>query len=224
MVPGLVIFCRRPALGSGKQRLARAIGPEKALAIATALLDCALEDARVWPHEVILSPASLEDAGWARELLDRPVLVAPQPEGNLGERLNAVDATLRARGFRKLLFIGTDAPSMTVDDLQAACDALAHCDVVLAPATDGGVTLMGSRVPWPVLADLPWSQQQLGAALQARCVEQHLTVTRLRTSYDVDEIDDLWIAKDSLVLDSRPARQRLREQLAATLRDRDAGE
>jgi uncharacterized protein len=217
MNPGLVIFCRRPQLGSGKQRLARTVGQERALAIASALLDCALEDARAWPHAVIVSPASLYDAQWAAALLEKPALIEPQVEGNLGERLNAVDAVLRGRGFRELLYIGTDAPSMTVEDLQSAHHALAEFDVVLGPATDGGVTLMGSRVPWPALSHLPWSERGLGDALKRCCLDQHLTVTGIRTSYDVDEFDDLLIAKDSLVRDFRPARRRLLQQITAVL-------
>ena len=65
-VPGrtsaaLVLFCRRPAPGIGKQRLARALGEIRALAIATALLECALEDIADWPGALVISPACEED-------------------------------------------------------------------------------------------------------------------------------------------------------------------
>src|SRR5438876_1000108 len=102
--PVLVVFCRRPRLGEGKQRLARA------------------------------------------------------------------------------LFIGSDAPSLTVSDLLAAQTALDASDVVLVPARDGGVTLMGSRLPWPDLSSLPWSEPTLARALEECCRDHARSVTRLADS------------------------------------------
>jgi rSAM/selenodomain-associated transferase 1 len=205
----LVVFCRRPAPGNGKQRLARVLGATQAFAIASALLECTLEDAAAWPGDLIISPASREDTAWAGHLLARPACVQPQAEGNLGQRLNAVDAALRAGGAQRVIFIGTDAPSLTIDDLLAAAEALERADVVLAPATDGGVTLMGSKVAWPGLSDLPWSEPTLGNALEERCRDFGLSVVRTRGSYDVDELSDLVTARGALAGDNRPARRRL---------------
>ncbi|MGH8319972.1 MAG: TIGR04282 family arsenosugar biosynthesis glycosyltransferase [Steroidobacteraceae bacterium] len=219
----LVLFCRRPALGNGKQRLARSLGATAALAIAEALLECALEDAAAWPGPVVISPASAEDAAWAAVLTGDPERVLTQGEGNLGRRLNRVDASLRRRGCERVLFIGSDAPSLRPDDLCAAAQSLADADVVLVPAEDGGVTLVGSRVAWPDLTALPWSQSTLGAALERRCREARLSVVRLPGSYDVDEASDLPAAIAMLSSDDRPARARLRELLVAALRSSPAG-
>jgi glycosyltransferase A (GT-A) superfamily protein (DUF2064 family) len=214
----LVVFCRRPALGNGKQRLARVLGRNDALAIANALLDCALEDAAGWPHDLVISPACRDDAAWAASLVARPAWVEAQPEDTLGRRLNGVDRSLRARGLERLIYIGTDAPSLTVGDLLAALDGLEHADVVLGPAADGGVTLMGSRRAWPDLGNLPWSEPTLGAALEQHCRQSGLSVSRARASYDVDEVLDLVTASRALAGDSRPARRRLRALLDATVR------
>ena len=96
-----------------------------------------------------------------------------------------------------------------------ARDALDHADVVLGPAEDGGVTLMGSRVPWPDLADLPWSTARLGADLERRCQRHHLTVKKLPTHYDVDATGVLPRLCGDLAADSRPARRALRQWLQA---------
>jgi len=90
-----VLFCRRPRLGEGKQRLSRALGASAALTISRALLDCALEDAAAWPGALVIAPYGTADATWAAGLLARAVAVQPQPGGNLGERLSAVDAAVR---------------------------------------------------------------------------------------------------------------------------------
>ena len=47
-LPVLVIFCKRPLPGQGKQRIAATLGKDVAYEIASALLQCALEDARAW--------------------------------------------------------------------------------------------------------------------------------------------------------------------------------
>ncbi len=205
----LAIFCRKPVLGRGKRRLARCLGDVRTLVLATALLECVLEDAAAWPDELIISPAEASDAQWAGSLTSRPTWVVPQPDGNLGERIAAVDAAARARGCDRVLFIGSDAPSMRLEDLTAARAALDHSDVVLIPAVDGGVTLMGSRVAWPDLTDLPWSEVSLGEALEHRCLQTGRAVTRLAGSYDVDTPADLARAVDQLAQDPRPARRRL---------------
>ena len=64
----LVVFCRRPALGVGKQRIAAEMGKEKALEAATLLLEATLEDARNWSGPVFLSPAAPQDRSWAAQL------------------------------------------------------------------------------------------------------------------------------------------------------------
>lgn len=209
----LLLICRRPQLGLGKQRLARALGAAAALAIARALLDCALEDAAAWPGGLVIAPDSPEDAAWAAGLLGGAAIVQPQPPGNLGQRLNAIDAAVRALGHERLLFMGSDAPSLTVSELLAAAAALERSDVALIPAQDGGVTLMGARRAWPDLAPLPWGEGGLGRALESCCRASGLSLTCLPASYDVDEVSDFATALSALATDMRPARRRLHELL-----------
>ena len=213
----LALLCRKPVPGAGKRRLARCLGETWTLAVAAALLECVLEDAAVWPEELIISPAEACDAQWAQGLMSRPAWVVPQPSGNLGERIAAVDAVARARGCDRVLFIGSDAPSMRLEDLTAARSALDRSDVVLIPAVDGGVTLMGARVEWPDLTDLPWSEPTFGEALERRCRQSGRTVAKLAGSYDVDTPADLARAVDQLAQDPRPARRRLHALLRTLL-------
>jgi hypothetical protein len=212
----LVLFCRRPAPGSGKQRVAATVGAGAALALAERLLATALEDAMGWPGPVALAPAAAADAGWASGLLGREARVVPQPEGTLGARLAAVDRELRAAGHARLLFIGSDAPLLDCAYYARARLALDHADVVLGPAEDGGVTLMGARVPWPDLDDLPWSGADLGDALDRRCRARGLQVQRLAPRYDVDAADQLPRLARDLGGDPRPARVELRRWLLAS--------
>jgi len=211
----LVLFCRRPQLGTGKRRLARSLGETRALGVAEALLECAVEDLAAWPGHRVIAPARGEDAAWAEGLVAGPKLLAPQGEGSFGRRLNTVDAAVRRQGIERILYIGSDAPSLEPGDFLAAAELLARTEVVLMPSADGGVTLMGSRVPWPDLTALPWSEPDLGAALGRLCADCGLGVARMRASYDVDEVSDLQKALAALAGDSRAARRRLRELLVS---------
>lgn len=208
----LVLVCKRPAPGTGKQRLAVNLGVEVAQQIATALLACALEDACDWPGAVVIAPANAEDMEWARALstqIASPVLIVPQVSGNLGQRLNALDQTLRAQGMEQLVFIGSDAPGLDTADYAAARATLQYADVALVPALDGGVVLMASRCAWPDLSALPWSSCQLGAALMDICRIEGQSVKTLGRGYDVDEADDIVKLAGLLEQDQRPARRAL---------------
>lgn len=210
----LVLVCKRPAPGVGKQRLATKLGIEMTQQVAHALLACALEDIGDWRGPVVIAPANVDDVEWARALsvpMATPLIVVPQVAGNLGQRLNALDQTLRAQGMAQLVFIGSDAPGLTALDYVATCTALQHNDVVLIPAQDGGVVLMASRCAWPDLSLLPWSSDQLGTALMHVCCAAGWSIATLAQGYDIDEVADLVKLATLLQQDQRPARRVLFE-------------
>src|SRR5690606_15127062 len=139
--------------------------------------------------------------------------VVLQGEGNLGARIAHVSGVLRERGFARQIFIGIDCPKLDETYLRSAADALDRHDVVLGPAADGGVVLMGSRRPGPPLEPLPWSTQRLGAALEAACRSVGASIATLEPRPDIDTFDDLEPVGRALADDPRPARQALREWL-----------
>lgn len=212
--PTLILVCKRPAPGSGKQRLAASLGIEMTQKVADALLACALEDACDWPGPVVIAPASAADVDWARNLsapIPSPVMIIPQVAGNLGQRLNTLDQILRAQGKEQLVFIGSDSPGLDTADYAATRAALQHADIVLIPALDGGVVLMANRYAWPDLSALPWSSDQLGTALIDACRTAKQSVKTFGHGTDVDETEDLVRLVSLLRRDSRPARCALLE-------------
>lgn len=212
-ITSLIVFCRRPVLGHGKQRIAASIGAELALELAGHLLRATLEDAANWPGPVIIAPATAADQAWAETLMAGDHHVCPQPDGNLGERLNAVDRASRSTDSEHLIYIGSDAPLLDDAYFEQARTALRTHDVVLGAAEDGGVVLMGARRPWPDLAHLPWSGHDLGEQLELLCRQRGLTVKCLPDRYDIDFAEDLPRLHTDLRSDARPARCALRDWL-----------
>lgn len=204
----LLVFCKQPKLHQGKQRIATTLGAAAALEIANALLDCALEDARAWPGPVVLSPAHPEDFEWAQSLLPFAEVMA-QPEGNLGQRIVVVDKLLRQQGHQHILVTGSDAPILSTDFFQRAAAQLSEQDIILSAASDGGVTLMASRIGWPDMSTLPWSTEHLNEALFQCCQSAGLQVGYVAPSYDIDHQQDLIKLLRDLEHDQRPARQQL---------------
>ena len=211
----LVVFCRRPAPGIGKRRLARELGETVTLTLSELLLATALEDLADWPGRKVLSPSETLDVDWARALPLFADDVVAQPAGNLGVRLAGVDRALRERGHTHVLYIGSDAPVLGPADYLGAREALTTFDVVLGPALDGGVTCLGSGQAWPELAHLPWSGTALHAALESVCERAGHTVRNLPPRYDVDVPADLRRLCTDLTADARPARRALYRTLCS---------
>lgn len=202
----LVLMFKSPE--RSKHRIAREIG-RPADELARHLFDCAAEDLRGWPGTICYAPAEEADASWLDGRGRVAGLELPQGPGNLGERINRVNRRLAAAGHERQIYIGIDCPEMTRTYLEAADDALNDNDVVLGPAIDGGVVLMGTRRTWPDLRSLPWSGPALGAELESACTAAGRSVATLAPLHDVDSISDLERIRKALSTDSRPARRAL---------------
>lgn len=208
----LVLVHKKPELGIGKQRLAARFGVKLTLQIAQALFECAMEDAAQWPGLVVLSPADRDDSNWAQQQARRfcaNFRVVPQISGNLGQRLNALDETLRGQELKRLVYIGSDSPGLKEEDYVAVRTYLNQSNAVLIPAIDGGVILMANRHVWPDLSMLPWSTNQLGNSLANKCKAEMESVSVLQKNYDVDEPEDFLQLMNVLKDDRRPARKAL---------------
>ena len=206
----LVLFCRRPAFGSGKKRIAATLGMQKALELSRLLIDTMLEDAAAWPGSVVFAPASATDREWAKSLLPDATIL-PQPRGNLGVRISHIDSQIRMAGGKRIIFIGSDSPALTSQILIEAAEQLETSDFVMVPARDGGVTLMGAAVPWPDLGELAWGTANLFTELKQRCNDEGSRVSLFPTGFDIDTQADLIDTPTLLKDEDRPARLRLCE-------------
>ena len=117
----------------------------------------------------------------------------PQSGADLGERLQETFRRLFARGFRRVVVMGSDSPTLPVAMLKGAFAALGHAgDVVLGPAEDGGYYLVGATRLLPSMFEkIPWGTDRvMGATLAALelCGARHAV---LPPWYDVDLPRDL---------------------------------
>ncbi|MGD2167929.1 MAG: DUF2064 domain-containing protein [Gammaproteobacteria bacterium] len=204
----LVLMFKSP--DRSKQRLTAEIGA-RARTAAEHLLACALADLAAWPGPTCLAPAQSRDMRFISAGDRHADICASQGSGNLGERIETVNATLLEAGYEQQIFIGIDCPALDTDYYSRADSSLQQANVVLGPAEDGGVVLMGVRGRWPALAGLPWSTAALKSELMRSCKRAALRIAMLEPHNDVDRACDLRALSDRLADDQRPSRQRLRE-------------
>lgn len=201
----LVLMLKAPE--RSKRRLVPRLGAAAATAAARRLAACALEDLAGWPGPTWVAHAEQADVDGLGAALGGSLV--PQGEGNLGARIARVEAALRGQGLARQIFVGIDCPELDGAYLERAAAALDEHDVVLGPAADGGVVLMGTGRPWPPLEALPWSTARLGAELEAACRRAGASVAVLETRADIDTVEDLARLRRTLAGDRRPARRAL---------------
>lgn len=187
----LVVFCKRPKLGQGKQRLALTIGMQATFELASLFVSQTAKLLKQWEGPVVVALTSDGDLQWATDNLGGYTTFL-QGEGNLGDRLNFVDQSLRRQGHQNLLFIGTDSPSLNIQHLKSSCQKLLQYDTVYIPTVDGGVALMGSRCPWPNLSSIRWSSPMMYRDILKLCSCNALSSTSLPYTYDVDYVEDIF--------------------------------
>ncbi|HET8735992.1 MAG TPA: DUF2064 domain-containing protein, partial [Pricia sp.] len=98
------------------------------------------------------------------------------------------------RGYSKVISIGNDSPDLNVETLRKAIAAIQHKDMVVGPATDGGVYLLGltrSLFNAGEFLALPWLQDSLCDALTQRSYWQQGGICFLDTLSDIDDTTSL---------------------------------
>jgi len=138
----LVLFVRAPQLGSGKRRLARAIGDVATVRferMMIALLLRRLAADRRWRLRIAVTPdkARRQARRWRRG-----VEVTSQGSGDLGIRMRrALSASPRG----PVVLVGGDIPALAARHVAAAFRLLGQHALVFGPAEDGGFWLVGAR-------------------------------------------------------------------------------
>ncbi|UCC87386.1 MAG: TIGR04282 family arsenosugar biosynthesis glycosyltransferase [Anaerolineales bacterium] len=185
----LLIVAKRPTSGRTKTRLVPPLSAEEAAALYECFLQDPLDVARHVPgvqRVVAYLPAGAQ-AYFANLAPDFELI---QQEGSgLGARLdNALTRYLNS-GYRRVVIMNSDGPTLPPRYLTAAFEALAgETDLVLGPSEDGGYYLIGLKRPAPrLLREVPMSTPQVAADTLALAAELGLRSKLLPSWYDVDD-------------------------------------
>ncbi|MYF92034.1 MAG: glycosyltransferase [Gemmatimonadetes bacterium] len=215
-----VLFAKKPAPGAVKTRLQSHLSAHDAARLYEALLlDCAtaLHATQAAAKVVAFTPAHAEDALCA---LLAPIGVfeyVPQPEGDLGQRMEGLMQWAFAQKAERVVLVGSDSPSLPAAYIDEGLALLREKEVVLGPSTDGGYYLVGRRKGESrIFQDVAWSTGMVLEQTLARLGTQ--TLGLLPPWYDVDTPAEAGFLKVHLEALARAGSTQGRHSLAV-LRD-----
>ena len=177
----VIVFSRAPVPGRVKTRIAASLGAWRAARLHLRLTRVALRTA----HAAACGPVELHVTARHRAFPRNEKKIL-QRGNNLGERM------YRALHRHKMaILIGSDCPELRAADLRAAARRLrAGYRVVIAPAADGGYSLIAARRPPSALFEgISWGGAEVFAETARRL--RGLRWSMLRTLWDVDRPADL---------------------------------
>lgn len=181
----LMIFMKNPRRGQVKTRLAATLGQDAALGIYHRLLAMTEKTVRAIPATkyVFYSDEVEKNDLWQA----RHIRKGRQQGADLGERMHRAFVHVFEAGFRSVVIIGTDCPSLEPAHLRAAYEALETWDAVLGPAADGGFYLLGLKRPVPeVFLHQSWSHDTVALRTLSGLAAQGLRCATLPILHDID--------------------------------------
>lgn len=188
--PTLHLLAKAPIAGQAKTRLIPLLGAEGAAEAHRQLLQQCLTNAcQALPAERINLWTALDHAHTLFIQLQQQfgIQLRPQPQGDLGAR---IQACLQADSGPAMV-MGSDCPSITPGMIQQCAAQLAHAEVVILPAEDGGYGLIGTQHPIPeLLTDIPWGTPNVLSITRQRLDQLGVEAVYPAIIWDVDHPED----------------------------------
>jgi rSAM/selenodomain-associated transferase 1 len=188
----LIVVGKAPVPGRTKTRLLPSLTADAAAAVYRGFLLDTLQLAHSlgWERISLVHPRG--DAPLLRGLAPG-VQLLEQPRDGLGQALRYAFECHFGDGCDTVTLIGSDNPTLPVELVQDAHDALARGhDLAIGPSHDGGYYLIGMRQPHLGVFDrIDWSTSRVYAQTMERAATLGLRVHTVQQWYDVDEPEDL---------------------------------
>jgi rSAM/selenodomain-associated transferase 1 len=197
----LIVVAKEPVPGQTKTRLCPPFTPEGAAEFYRCLLLDTLalmQQLKAADHTVAYTPASAHS--YFAHLSPNGFRLVPQEGANLGERLAGMLGLHFDLGYRRVVIMNSDGPTLPLSYLEAAFSGLERADVALGIGHDGGYYLIGMKRLYPELFQgIDWSTERVIPQTLAICRRLGLVVLPLPEWYDVDVETDLDCLRRDLV-------------------------
>ncbi|MCG3778874.1 MAG: 2-phospho-L-lactate guanylyltransferase [Nitrospira sp.] len=195
----LVIFAKAPIPSEVKTRLCPPLTPDEAATLHGSFVLDMLERSKLavaklqLPFHRYLACTPSSELVFFKIMEERQgVRLLDQVGEDLGQRLHHTFAHLFAKGYKQVIIVGTDVPTLPLSVYQDALTLLGRADLVLGPALDGGYYLIGLKQPAEKLfAGVPWSTDQVLSVTQQHAKALGLSIGLTTPWRDVDTIADL---------------------------------
>ena len=188
----LGIFAKYWQPGQVKTRLAVSIGADAAARLHRLFLKILLGRLEHIGRRRVLAYSPAEHKVEFERIAGPRWSLQPQHTGDLGQRMRSYFERALVDGFRRIVLLGSDSPTVPADYVERAFEALEEHSVVLGPSADGGYYLVGIRdaVP-PIFDNIMWSTDRVWSQTMARVETIGCSFQNLPDWYDVDTEVDL---------------------------------
>lgn len=201
----LIVFAKNPIPNTVKTRLIPTLSPEQAAALYTAFLTDWCETlAELSDVNLVIAYTPPEAESDLQALIGDDVIYIPQIGADLGERLTSATQWAAEQGYTKILFVGSDSPTLPISYISQALTLLDARDTVIGPSTDGGYYLIGfsaaaltTTVPH-VFEEIAWSTADVFQQTVACIHSTRATLGLLPPWYDIDTAEDLMFLRSHL--------------------------
>lgn len=184
----VIVFQKNAELGKVKTRLAATLGEQQALDIYKHLINITysklsgIADADIFVYF---------SEFMAKSSLKIPHQTAVQNGVDLGERMKIAFEEVFAKGYKRVILIGTDCPDIESNILNQSLEELQSHDAVFGPALDGGYYLIGLKEVYKeIFRNIPWSTDKVLQLTKNQLSKRKLTYSLLKPLRDIDTPDD----------------------------------
>lgn len=209
----LIIFTRVPIEGHTKTRLEDFLSKKDIVLFHKNLIKRLIGDVKSqeWDLEVHVTP--FEKVNILKEFLPNERYNA-QADANLFEKMEiAIDSALK--NHDKIALIGSDIYDISAKDIKNAFDALDDNDIVFNPSSDGGYSLVASKINIKSKLNINFKNKSM--ILDETIKNSNSSrIKRLRIIDDIDTKEDLlynyfgknvdFLSEDEIILDGKKIR------------------
>ena len=209
----LIIFTRVPIEGHTKTRLEDFLSKKDIVIFHKNLIKRLISDVKSqeWDLEVHVTP--FEKVNILKEFLPNERYKA-QADANLFEKMEiAIDTALKT--YDKVAIIGSDIYDISAKDIKNAFDALDDNDIVFNPSSDGGYSLVASKINIKSKLNINFKNKSM--ILDETIKNSNSSrIKRLRIIDDIDTKEDLlynyfgknvdFLSEDEIILDGKKIR------------------
>lgn len=209
----LIIFTRVPIEGHTKTRLEDFLSKKDIVLFHKNLIKRLISDVKSqeWDLEVHVTP--FEKLNILKEFLPNEIYKA-QADTNLFEKMEiAIDSALK--NHDKVTIIGSDIYDISAKDIKNAFDALDDNDIVFNPSSDGGYSLIASKINLKGKLNIDFKNKSM--ILDETIKNSNSSrIKCLRIIDDIDTKEDLlynyfgknveFLSEDEIILDGKKIR------------------
>lgn len=187
------MFAKAPIPGEVKTRLLPYFTKEDAARLHEAFIyDTFKSVSRIGAKKFLFCHPSIEHSIFRKISNDTGIRLMEQRGKDLGERMKNATDMLFEEGFKRVIILGADSPSLPVKYIEDGFKRLTDYSIVIGPSIDGGYYLIGAKSSVPrIFDDVPWGTGRVFRTTLEKGIRLGLDLYILPFWYDIDTIEDL---------------------------------